>query len=37
MQTDTQTQFIPGETRIKYGGAYTDKKDFEAIRSVWRS
>lgn len=34
MQTDTNEKFIPGKTRIKYGGAYTDEKDFEAIQSV---
>jgi CDP-6-deoxy-D-xylo-4-hexulose-3-dehydrase len=26
--------FIKGETRIKYGGAFTDKADFDAIQSV---
>lgn len=26
--------FIPGTTRIKYGGAFTDKEDFDAIQSV---
>lgn len=27
-------KFIPGETRIRYGGAFTDKADFDAIQSV---
>jgi len=34
MQKDKQEKFIPGKTRIKYGGAFTDKKDFMAIQSV---
>lgn len=27
-------KFEPGKTRLKYGGAYTDKEDFAAIQSV---
>lgn len=34
MQTDVHDKFIPGTTRIKYGGAYTDQADFDAINSV---
>jgi CDP-6-deoxy-D-xylo-4-hexulose-3-dehydrase len=35
MQVDTHSEnFIPGTTRIKYGGAFTDKEDFDAIQSV---
>lgn len=34
MQIDRVEEFIPGETRIKYGGAWTDEADFEAIKSV---
>lgn len=28
------TKFIPGKTRLAYGGAFTDKEDFDAIQSV---
>lgn len=34
MQKDITGKFVPGKTRIKYGGAYTDKKDFKMIQSV---
>lgn len=34
MKQDLNLEFIPGKTRIKYGGAFTDKADFDAIESV---
>lgn len=34
MQIDRIEEFVPGKTRIKYGGAYTDQDDFDAINSV---
>lgn len=34
MQKDLHGAFIPGTTRIKYGGAYLDDKEFSAIQSV---
>lgn len=34
MKKDKKEQFVPGKTRIKYGGAYTDQSDFDAIQSV---
>lgn len=34
MQNDNQEKFVPGKTRIKYGGAYTNQDDFDAIQSV---
>lgn len=34
MQADIHGTFVPGKTRIKYGGAYTDEKEFSAIQSV---
>src|SRR5574343_43270 len=34
MQADLHGKFEPGVTRIKYGGAFTDKEDFDAIQSV---
>lgn len=34
MQKDVKGKFVPGVTRIKYGGAYTDEKEFKAIQSV---
>lgn len=34
MQKDLHGAFVPGTTRIKYGGAYLDDKEFAAINSV---
>lgn len=34
MQKDVSGDFIPGTTRIKYGGAYIDQKEIKAIKSV---
>ena len=34
MQIDKHEKFVPGKTRIKYGGAFTDQDDFDAIQSV---
>lgn len=34
MQTDTSKKFIPGKTRIKYGGAVVDKAEIKAINDV---
>ena len=34
MQKDVNDTFVPGETRIKYGGAFFDAEDREAIDAV---
>jgi CDP-6-deoxy-D-xylo-4-hexulose-3-dehydrase len=34
MQADTHEEFIPGKTRIKYGGAVIDEREIKAIQSV---
>lgn len=34
MQNDVTSKFIPGKTRIKYGGAVVDRAEREAINSV---
>lgn len=34
MQKDNSTKFIPGKTRIKYGGAVVDKEEIKAINKV---
>ncbi len=34
MQADTSKSFIPGKTRIKYGGAVVDKTEINAINKV---
>lgn len=34
MKKDLKSKFIPGKTRIKYGGAVVDKKEITAIQKV---
>jgi len=34
MQKDLKSQFIPGKSRVKYGGAVIDKKEIRAIEKV---